>query len=158
MSKAALRIADTASNIADTASSVSNVYGRMGALLGVELHSETDAVRLASAGVPTKAYKSAAKILDFPPALVAPESTVRRRLKANARFSEAESERLIRMARVFAEAVELFGSEEAALQWLNTPQAFIPGEPMLSPLHLAAKDSGARLIESHMRRTAYGIF
>jgi putative toxin-antitoxin system antitoxin component (TIGR02293 family) len=89
---------------------------------------------------------------------VAPESTVRRRLSANARFTEAESERLIRLARVYAEAVELFGDEDCALQWLNRADTYIPGQPPVTPIRLAVKDSGARLIESHIRRTAHGIF
>lgn len=135
-----------------------NVFARMSRLLDVELRSETDAVRLATMGVQARTYRRVAEKLKFPATLVAPESTVRRRLSADGRFSEAESERLIRLARVYAEAVELFGDEEAALQWLNTPQDFIPGEPSISPLRLAAKDSGARLVESHMRRTAHGIF
>lgn len=134
------------------------VYDRMGELFDLELQSEGDAVRLAEAGVTSKAYKRAAKVLNFPASLIAPETTVRRRLKNNARFSEAESERLIRLARVYAEAVELFGDEAAALRWLNTPQAFIEGQPPVAPLHLAAKDAGARLIENLLRQTAHGVF
>lgn len=134
------------------------VYGTMGELFDLELQSEGDAVRLAEAGVPSKAYKRAARVLQFPASLIAPETTVRRRLKANARFTEAESERLIRLARVYAEAVQLFGDDAAALRWLNTPQAFIAGDPPIAPLHLAAKDAGARLIEGLLRQTAHGVF
>jgi putative toxin-antitoxin system antitoxin component (TIGR02293 family) len=130
----------------------------MSKLLDVKLNSETDAVRLATLGVSTRSYRRVARKLRIPSSLVAPESTVRRRLNANARFTEAESERLIRLARVYAEAVELFGDEEKALQWLNTPDTYIPGQPPITPFQLASKDSGARLIESHIRRTAYGIF
>lgn len=133
-------------------------YVRMGELLGTEINGEADAVRLAETGVSARAYKRMASELGFAHALVAPETTVRRRLKEGARFSEAESERLIRLARVYAEAVELFGGERPALDWLNTPQAYIPGEAPVTPMWLAARDSGARLVESLMRRTAYGIF
>ena len=137
---------------------VRSVFGRMSQLLDVKLDSESDAVRLAAAGVTTRSYRRVARKLRIPPSLVAPESTVRRRLSSNARFTEAESERLIRMTRVYAEAVALFGDEEEALQWLGTPAAYITGQPPVAPIRLAAKDSGARLIESHLRRTAYGVF
>lgn len=133
-------------------------FARMSAVLLAPIRTEIDTVRLAEAGVSAAGYRQAAKVLGFPHSLIAPETTVRRRLKENAHFSEAESERLIRLARIYAEAVELFGHEAAALEWLNTPQPFIPGEPAISPLWLAAKDSGARLVEALMRRTAYGIF
>lgn len=136
----------------------SPVFTHMSRLLDVVLESETDAVRLAAAGVSSRSYRRAAHRLGFPPSLVAPESTVRRRLARNARFTEAESERLIRLARVYAEAVELFGDEAQALEWLNAPAAYIPGDAPVTPLQLAAKDSGARLIESHLRRTAHGVF
>lgn len=134
------------------------VFARMSELLGTPLASEADAVRLAMRGVPPRAYRRLAEKLKIPPVLVAPESTVRRRLSGNSRFSEAESERVIRLARVYAEAVELFADEAAALHWLNTAQTFIPDESPISPLHLAARDSGARLVEAHIRRTAHGIF
>lgn len=133
-------------------------YARMGELLGTDITGEADAVRLAETGVSARAYKRMARELGFAHALIAPETTVRRRLKEGARFSEAESERLIRLARIYAEAVDLFGGQRAALDWLNTAQAYIPGEAPVTPMWLAARDSGARLVESLMRRTAYGIF
>lgn len=118
----------------------------------------SDAVRLATVGVSTRSYRRVARKLRIPSSLVAPESTVRRRLSTNTRFTEAESERLIRLTRVYAASVELFGDEQQALEWLNTPETFIPRQPPITPIELAAKDSGARLLESHIRRTAHGIF
>lgn len=53
--------------------------------------------------------------------MVAPESTIRRRLSSNERFSEAESERVVLLTRVYPEAFELFcGDECATLLWPNT--------------------------------------
>jgi putative toxin-antitoxin system antitoxin component (TIGR02293 family) len=104
-------------------------------------------------------FPRVASKLGLSASLVAPESTIRRRLSSNVRFSEAESERVVRLTRVYAEAVELFGGDEAAaLLWLNTPADYLPDQPAISPLHLSGMDSGARLIESHIRRTAHGIF
>ncbi len=133
-------------------------YSRMSDLLDADIGDETDIVRLTEAGASSRAFKRAAKVLGFAHTLIAPETTVRRRLKGGERFSEAESERLIRLTRVYAEAVELFGDEAAALNWLHAPQVFIPGDAPISPMALAAKDSGARLVEALMRRTAHGMF
>lgn len=135
-----------------------SVYTRMSRLLDVKLGSETDTVRLATQGVTILSFRRAADKLKFAKSLVAPESTIRRRSNTNARFTEAESERLIRLARIYAEAVELFGDEAQALQWLRTPEAYIPDQAPITPLELAVKDSGARLLEAHIRRTAHGIF
>lgn len=135
------------------------IFGRMARLLDIKLASESDAVRIVVNGISTHSYKRVASKLKLSSSLVAPESTIRRRLSSNARFSEAESERVVRLTRVYAEAVELFGGDEAAaLLWLNTPADYLPDQPAISPMQLSVMDSGARLIESHIRRTAHGIF
>lgn len=142
----------------DSPAAATSMFGLMSKLLDVKLRSETDAVRLATQGVSSRSYLRLARKLGISASLVAPESTVRRRLSTNARFTEAESERLIRLARIYAAAIELFGNEEQALKWLKTAEEYIPGQPPVTPIELAAKDSGARLIESHIRRTSHGVF
>ncbi|WP_285405647.1 antitoxin Xre/MbcA/ParS toxin-binding domain-containing protein [Luteibacter sp. ME-Dv--P-043b] len=133
------------------------VHSRMARLLDLKLESDADAVRLVSQGISVHSYRRVADKLHFPANLVAPESTVRRRL-SEGRFSEVESERVVRVARVFAEAVELFGDEAMALTWFNTPADYLDGDPPVTPLELAASDNGARLIEARILRTAHGMF
>lgn len=133
------------------------VFTRMARLLDLKLESDADAVRLVTQGLSVHSYKRMADKLRFPANLVAPESTVRRRL-TEGRFSEVESERVIRVARVFAEAVELFGDEDMALTWFTTPADYLEGDAPVTPLALAATDNGARLIESRIQRTAHGMF
>lgn len=135
-----------------------SVLTRMGELLDLKLGSESDTVRVIANGITPRTYKRVVGRLKFPAALVAPESTVRRRLSTNSRFTQDESERVIRLTRVYAEAVELFGNAKAALEWLKTPASYLSGQPPITPMELAASDAGARLIESHIRRTAHGIF
>lgn len=137
---------------------IESVYSRMGKLLDIKLESESDAFRVVASGIPIRSYKRVAERLNFTADLVAPSSTVRRRLVNNSPFSVAESERIVRLTRVFAEAVELFGDEKVALSWFRAPADYLEGEPPISPMALAATDAGARLIESRIRRTAYGIF
>jgi putative toxin-antitoxin system antitoxin component (TIGR02293 family) len=135
-----------------------SVFARMARLLDVKLGSEMDAVRVVAAGLTANSYNRAFNKLGFSPSLVAPESTIRRRLAAKGRFTPAESERLVRIARVYSEAVELFGDEAAALRWLTTAEEYLRDQKPVTPLQLSATDSGARLIESHLRRTAHGMF
>lgn len=58
---------------------------------------------------------------------------LRRRLASNRRFTVAESESIVRLNRVFAEAAELFGNDDAALTRLNTPADYVPGHMPITP-------------------------
>lgn len=146
------------SAVIDPAQAPESVLGHMSKLLDLKLDSESDTVRVITSGLTARTYKRVARRLKFPATLVAPESTVRRRLSSKGRFTEAESERVVRLARVYAEAVQLFGDEDAALDWFKTPARYLSGGPDITPMALSATDAGARLIESHIRRTAHGIF
>lgn len=138
---------------------MSGIYRRMGALLSEDLRSDVDCLQIVTDGVPVRVYKNFKLKFKLRPDWIAPESTLRRRLSVrNARFTEEESERLVRVARVYAQAVDVFGDEEQALSWLSTPAEWLPEQPPITPLELAAKDSGARLVESRLLRTLHGIF
>lgn len=73
-------------------------------------------------------------------------------------LTAAESERLVRLVRVFAEAAQLFDSEEAAIRWLHTPADYMNDGTEVEPMKLAESDSGARIVEALLQRTAHGIF
>lgn len=130
----------------------------MSKLLGLKLDTECDLVRIVAKGVSARTYRRIEGKLKFPAILVTSESTVRRRLASNSRFTAAESERIVHLTRIFAEAVQLFGKEDAALKWFNTPANYVPGQMPITPMTLAASDCGARLIASHIHRTAWGIY
>ena len=83
--------------------------------------SERDALRAVTEGIASRSYRRVAATLAMPGDLVSPKSTVRRRLASNSRFNRAESERLLRLVRIYAEAMLLFGDQEAALAWLKLP-------------------------------------
>ncbi|MBB6186668.1 putative toxin-antitoxin system antitoxin component (TIGR02293 family) [Rhodanobacter sp. MP7CTX1] len=134
------------------------IFTRMSELLNLKLDSEADVVRAVSSGISARTYMRVTAKLRLPPGLLVPESTVRRRLASNSRFAVHESDRVVRLARVFAEAVQLFCNEEAALKWLRTPANYIPKQIPITPMALAVSDSGARLVESLLYRTAHGIY
>ena len=50
-----------------------------------------------------------------------PQRTLTRRLGQTSLLTPAESDRTARMARVYANAVEMTGDQEKAIAWLGTP-------------------------------------
>lgn len=134
------------------------VFDRMGRLLDQSLRCESDVVRAVDAGLPAAAFAQLTRSLDIDHGLIAPESTLRRRVQDNMRFTTDESERMVRIARVHALAVDLFGDEAAAQAWLNAPGVYVPGAAAVAPYKLSVTDSGARLVEELLLRTAHGMF
>jgi putative toxin-antitoxin system antitoxin component (TIGR02293 family) len=90
-----------------------------------------------------------ARVLGIPP-----RTLVRR--KAAGKLSSQESDRLLRLARLFDLAVALFeGDVTAAGTWLAAPQTALGGQ---SPLTLAETELGARAVEDLIGRLEFGVF
>jgi putative toxin-antitoxin system antitoxin component (TIGR02293 family) len=66
-----------------------------------------------------------------------------------------EADRLQRIARVFGEAVRVFGSEEKAARWLKTPGALFEESAPLSRLD---SDAGAHAVSEEIVRIDFGDF
>jgi putative toxin-antitoxin system antitoxin component (TIGR02293 family) len=84
-----------------------------------------------------------------------PQRTMTRRLSQRSRLTAAESDRTVRLARVYAHAVEMIGDDEKAVQWLRTPNRALGGE---RPLDQLDTDIGARAVEDLLGRIAYGVY
>ncbi len=84
-----------------------------------------------------------------------PQRTLTRRLSQHSRLTAAESDRTVRLARVYANAVEMIGDEEKAAEWLRTPNRALSGE---RPLDQLDTDLGARAVEDVLGRIAYGVY
>ena len=83
------------------------------------------------------------------------ERTLARR-KSEGRLKREESERLVRVSRVFDQAVGLFeGDEQAATRWLRRPSRALGGKP---PLEFASTEIGAREVEHLIGRLEHGVF
>ena len=81
-------------------------------------------------------------------------ATLHRRKKEQ-RLAMPESERLVRFARLIGRSMEVFGSEEAAREWLKTPN---PGTAAETPLSYADTEFGAREVENLLGRLEHGVF
>jgi putative toxin-antitoxin system antitoxin component (TIGR02293 family) len=87
--------------------------------------------------------------------LFIPPRTLQRR-KASGRLEPDESDRLLRLSRVYGKAIELFeGNNHAALEWLQSPLTALAGA---SPLSLTKTEPGAHEVERLINRLEYGVF
>lgn len=85
--------------------------------------------------------------------VVLPRKTLSHRRKIGTLTSE-QSDRLVRAARVIAEAEETFGSQEKAGRWLRRPTEALGGE---KPIALLDTSAGAAEVETLLGRIAHGI-
>jgi len=84
---------------------------------------------------------------------IPPRTLARRR--AAGRLAPDESDRLVRLARVFALALALFeGNAAGARHWLATPLPALNGE---APMKAATTDPGAREVEALIGRLEHGV-
>lgn len=88
------------------------------------------------------------------PMLGISKATLHRR-KAGGRLDPAESDRVVRYARLMGQAVAVLGSEETARQWLGSPQVGLGGSV---PLEYAETEVGAREVENLLGRIEHGVY
>jgi putative toxin-antitoxin system antitoxin component (TIGR02293 family) len=117
-------------------------------------------MRAIAKGLPWKAFERFVANIDLPADLIAdvigvPRRTLARR-KVEGRFKPDESDRLLRLARVFAKSLHLFdGDREAAKLWLTDVNIALGG---VAPLDYARNSIGADEVEALVDRIEYGIF
>lgn len=85
---------------------------------------------------------------------IIPRRTLSHRQRRKERLSLDESNRVSRIARIFALAIETFGSEDRARKWLRRPLRQFGGR---APLELLATDLGAHQLEGLLGRIAHGL-
>lgn len=142
-----------------TATAIAEVLGGR-RVLGKTVKEPDDLAELVRKGLPTSSVTVLAERLDISNTVLSqklgiPQRTLTRRLSQRSRLTAAESDRTVRLARVFANAVELIGDEEKAVAWLQTPNRALGGE---RPLDQLDTDVGAREVEDLLGRIAYGVY
>lgn len=88
------------------------------------------------------------------PMLGISKATLHRR-KAQGRLDPAESDRVVRYARLMGRAIEVLESEGSARQWLAAPQFGLGGAV---PLEYAETEVGAREVEDLLGRIEHGVY
>ncbi len=127
--------------------------------IGTSYANFVDQLALIDAGLPTAAIAtfqratglSVARINDVAGITA---GTYSRRLQVG-RLSSGETERMLRLSRVFERAVDLYrGDVPAARQWLETPIPSLAGH---RPLDLSRTEPGAREVEDLVGRIQHGV-
>lgn len=129
-------------------------------VLGQTIKNSEDLTRLIRKGLPAGSITALAQKLQIGNSVLSrklgiPQRTLTRRLSEASLLTPAESDRTVRMARVYANAVEMIGDEGRAILWLTTPNRALGGE---RPLDQLDTDVGARLVEDILGRIAYGVY
>ncbi|PYV59350.1 MAG: antitoxin [Acidobacteria bacterium] len=129
-------------------------------MLGRSVKKADDLAELVREGLPAGSVKLLAEKLDMGSTALSrklriPQRTLTRRLSHRSRLTAAESDRTVRLARVYASAVEMIGDEHKAVEWLQTPNRALGGE---QPLEKLDTDIGAREVEDILGRIAYGVY
>jgi putative toxin-antitoxin system antitoxin component (TIGR02293 family) len=128
-------------------------------LLGLDYFDLPNVQKAVEKGFPWKAFERLTTNFGLPADEVAamagiPRRTLARR-KVEKRFNMEESDRLLRVARIFGHALRLFdGNRESAVGWLTTRQRAL-GKP---PSELMSSDYGAHEVERVLGALEYGLF
>jgi putative toxin-antitoxin system antitoxin component (TIGR02293 family) len=129
------------------------------ALLGIRVFEPLGIYKCVRKGFAYSALARFQQNTSLPAAVLAawaqiPPRTLARR-KQEGKLDPEESDRLLRVSRIFGRALELFeGDAVAAREWLSTEQVALGG---LVPLELAKTDVGAHEVENLIGRLEYGI-
>ena len=126
--------------------------------LSVELASPLALAGSIETGLPVTALDQFAEIMapddrSFKYRVVS-KATLQRRRKSTGRLSIDESDRLVRLAKVFNFALEIYGTPEKVREFLRRPHQMLEGK---RPLDVAMTTSlGADLVVNLLGRIAYG--
>jgi putative toxin-antitoxin system antitoxin component (TIGR02293 family) len=135
-----------------------HVHGPSGKMVSADF-TPSKLVEVLRIGLPVQELNDLQATLAVPmeklvPMLGISKATLHRR-KAEGRLDQAESDRVVRFAKLMGKAVEVMESEESARQWLNSPQFGLGGA---IPLEYAETEVGAREVENLLGRIEYGVY
>lgn len=128
-------------------------------VLGLQISNTAKLIRKVKDGLPYSAWEHFTRFTGIPNEVAArivhiPLRTLSRR-KDEGRLQPDESDRLVRVSRIFFRARELFGmATPAARQWLTTPAPALGGA---TPLEYASTEVGSREVETLIGRLEHGI-
>jgi putative toxin-antitoxin system antitoxin component (TIGR02293 family) len=84
-----------------------------------------------------------------------PKRTLHRRIEQGELLKQDESERVLRLLRLYARAVEVFEDQERVTRWFSSRPKALGGK---TPLEFMQTEPGARWVEDVLGRIEHGVF
>jgi putative toxin-antitoxin system antitoxin component (TIGR02293 family) len=142
-----------------TISAIAEVLGGKRALRQ-KIETSSDLARATRAGLSVESLDMLAQELSIQRVSVGKllgisERTLSRRATSKGRLTAAESDRVVRLARVLALAKETLGDMDRASRWLQTPNRALEGD---KPIDRLDTDTGVRSVEQVLGRIEYGLY
>ena len=135
-----------------------NVLKRIQEILGIQrIRTDQDLLKLVEQRLPSRAIEALRQsgLTDEEVySLVIPRRTLTHRRARREALSRDESDRVVRVARVVALCVEVFGERARGWRWLRDAKRQFQGR---APLDLLATEAGARLVEELLYRIDEGM-
>lgn len=130
------------------------------AVLGLKGSSNLELLDEVQAGLPASVFNRFAEAAGvsrdaLAKALQVSLRTVQRRAEAGENLDPAPSERLVRLANLYAHAADVVGDDTLARQWMQTPRLVFGDR---TPFELAGSELGAREVEDLLLRVEHGVF
>jgi putative toxin-antitoxin system antitoxin component (TIGR02293 family) len=127
--------------------------------LGIKSRDVDDLICKVQKGLPASSFEKLRKKLGVSHNYLSrivniPNRTLTRR-KQQGRLHAQESEKVLRIARLYDKALEVFEDERAAEEWLREPARGLGGSV---PLKYAATELGAQEVERLLTRIEHGVF
>jgi putative toxin-antitoxin system antitoxin component (TIGR02293 family) len=127
-------------------------------LLGLKSSSFLALEECERSGFPTEVVKtllqrsvlSPSEVFDW----IVPRRTFAHRVERHQRLNLEESNRVARVARIYAITVDTLGDREKAARWLRRPIRQFAGR---SPMEMLRTETGARQVEDLLGRISHGI-
>lgn len=118
-----------------------------------------DLLKEVERGLPTKAYRIVVDAMGLTPEeedrLLQVSARTRARWKHRPRLDTATSDRLVRLARILALAIDVLESREHAVAWLREPTDALGDR---SPLEVVGTDVGAEKVTNMLYQMEYGVY
>jgi putative toxin-antitoxin system antitoxin component (TIGR02293 family) len=130
-----------------------------GTSIGIRPRDLNDLIGKLKHGLPVGTFDRLRVRLDVPEKMLA--STVNiayrtlSRRKKEGRFKTDESERVLRIAKLYEKALDVLEDDEITRQWFKMPAKALGGK---TPLEYADTEPGAQEVEDLLVRVEYGVF
>jgi len=153
------RVSEAAVDYAATAPSSKSGQHEYLSLLGLRSFDTAALMRRLEEGVSFAAFERLKRSLSVSSRELADVAQITQRTlarrKSAGRMRPDESDRLVRLARVFSRAIELFeGDSEGAQAWMMRPNRAFGG---VSPFEMAKTEVGSREVENLIGRIEHGV-